>query len=473
MKRLLMGKQAKVDFEFHEKQLAALDMLAALPSQGVLTYGGAKEGGKTVLGDRWCILKCIELINQFHLRKSSNPPQVGFIGRKRGSDLHKTTLETFRQTIPAELYRFNQQHSEIVVLDRVKMSYGGFDDRETIQKFNSMELVFYFIDQAEEISEDEWGMIHLTLRPSMWWQQLTQPDKQLPAFRGLLSCNPANVWIKHKIVKANNPAMPFLSALPADNPYLPADRKEKFMTAFGHRPEIIAALWNGSWDSLEGARVCIKDIWLDAADRIRRNFPARRIIALDVAEYGDDECVATLLNNTDIEATEIWGQVGRAESCNRASVFGKNHGGGIPFVVDCDGMGIEVARGLRDLDETVIEFWGSAPSTTKPEKYCNTRAEMWWGAGEEFAAGDIELHNCPNELRRQLTSVEYDFRNGRIIIEPKTDIKSRIGRSPDHADSYLMGLWGRKHAVGESDNVNVTIRSRAGAVPSTVACGVA
>jgi hypothetical protein len=444
------GKKIEVDFEFHDRQITALETIAK-PDVDVLLYGGGKGGGKSIFGCRWVVLKCLELIQKYKLPKTPNPPLVGFTGRKRATDLHKTTIETFKQWIPADLYTINQQHSEIVILGRVKVAYGGFDDRITVQKFNSMELVFYFLDQAEEIAEDEWGMIHATLRRRFG-------EQEPPAYKGLLTCNPANCWLKHRIVKAGNTKMPFLQALPSDNPYLPPDYADKLQVAFGHRPELIAAYMHGSWDSLEGAKVCIKDTWLDAAAKIHRVFPPKRVIGLDVAEYGDDECVATLLNNTDVEDVQIWGQVGRAETCNRVAVFNQKHGGGIPVIVDCDGFGIEFARGLRDLGLTVIEFWGSKPSENEPEKYYNQRAELWWGAGESFSAGDVELHNCTDELRRQLTAVEYEFRNGKLIIEPKTDIKARIGRSPDHAESYLMALWGRKYAVGENEEIIINNR---------------
>ena len=53
------------------------------------------------------------------------------------------------------------------------------------------------------------------------------------------------------------------------------------------------------------------------------------------------------------------------------------------------------------------------------------------------------------QLRSQLTSICYDFRNGKILIEPKDKIKERLGRSPDEADCYVMGVWAVKRAMPE------------------------
>lgn len=417
------------------------------PGVAEILYGGAKGGGKSFFLCLWVYLWALTIATKYHLPRCTNPPHVGWMGRKQAVDFTATTLQTWTKTIPQQNYIIKsgteKAPKHILIDGRVAVDFGGLDKQENISHFNSAEYAFIAIDQAEETSIDDVA----TLRAS---RRLKLAGKQLK-YKSLFTANPANCWLKQEFIKAPTAEKRFVRALPADNPYLPTDYVDTLNRAFGHRPELLQAYLYGSWDSLEGAKVIIKDIWLDQAGKVHRSLDAKRIIALDPAEYGDDETCITLLNNTDIEATDIWGQTPRDVSVNRAAVFGKNHGGGIPFVVDCDGMGIEFARGLRDLGETVIEFWGSAPSSSKSEKYYNQRAEMWWGAGEDFAAGDIELHNCTPELRRQLTSAEYEFRNGRIIVEPKTEIKKRIGRSPDHADSYLMGLWARRYAVGKGD----------------------
>ena len=53
----------------------------------------------------------------------------------------------------------------------------------------------------------------------------------------------------------------------------------------------------------------------------------------------------------------------------------------------------------------------------------------------------MELKNIDPKLKGQLTTPTYAFRNGKILIEAKADIKKRLGRSPDRADAYVNGLW--------------------------------
>jgi hypothetical protein len=47
------------------------------------------------------------------------------------------------------------------------------------------------------------------------------------------------------------------------------------------------------------------------------------------------------------------------------------------------------------------------------------------------------LPDCP-ELVAELTEPTYTFKGDRLILEPKDDVKDRIGRSPDIADALAL-----------------------------------
>jgi hypothetical protein len=48
-----------------------------------------------------------------------------------------------------------------------------------------------------------------------------------------------------------------------------------------------------------------------------------------------------------------------------------------------------------------------------------------------------------DELTQEITEPQWSTRsNGDIIIEPKDDIKERLGRSPDKLDSLLLSIYG-------------------------------
>jgi len=58
--------------------------------------------------------------------------------------------------------------------------------------------------------------------------------------------------------------------------------------------------------------------------------------------------------------------------------------------------------------------------------------------------GEITLTHTDEVLREQLTAVKQTIRNGKILIEPKDTIRKNLGRSPDRADAYIIGLHALK-----------------------------
>lgn len=69
-------------------------------------------------------------------------------------------------------------------------------------------------------------------------------------------------------------------------------------------------------------------------------------------------------------------------------------------------------------------------------KYLNKRAELWFTMAEWVKDGGA-LPNVP-ELVAELSQVTYLFLNGKFQVEPKDQVKKRLGRSPDLADALAL-----------------------------------
>ena len=157
-------------------------------------YGGAKYGGKSVFGCAFCFLECIRLIKLCKIKKSVNPVRVGFMGRMVGKDFSTTTLDTWHGTIPEDLYEIKGNPAEIIIERRVKIYTGGLDRQETINKFNSAELAFFFLDQGEEVPKDKTSL----LRAATYWRKTINGIK-IPG-KGLITANPAQCWLKEEFI---------------------------------------------------------------------------------------------------------------------------------------------------------------------------------------------------------------------------------------------------------------------------------
>lgn len=425
----LTQKQAKCWAAFQDPLIASI------------LFGGAMGGGKSWIG---CLLLsnyASEIIERFDLKPTKYPIQLGFMGRNRAVDFNDTTLETWKRLIPQEHYEIRAHDKEIVIDSRVKYAFGGLDSTEAVSKFSSAEFAVIFIDQAEECDRDNVAVLRSRFR-------LQINNTPLP-YKELYTANPKNCWLKDEFVLGNDPKKIFIPALPAENPYLPKTYIDSLREAFKHRPELLLANLEGSWDSLEGSDIVIKDIWIRQADAPipPRDGRPKRIIACDVSRFGDDETVIYYMEDTDIKEKIIFGQKDTMYTAGQIHIFAqKKH----PDLIGIDeiGVGAGVTDRLIEMGNNVLPI-NSAKSGSDKSKYYNLRSEMWWDAGEQFARGDIKLSRRDDdaELRRQLTAPTYEIRNGKIKIEEKGKIKERLGRSPDRADTYIMGLYTLKHAV--------------------------
>ena len=180
-----------------------------------------------------------------------------------------------------------------------------------------------------------------------------------------------------------------------------------------------------------------------------RHFPKeiRRIVTCDPA-FGGDACIIMGMENGRIiekvelhptQTSEIIGAcqmvAGRLDTRN--------------FVVDSIGLGRGVLDGLREISGNYVQDFNSsekpANPNTGPCRLANRRAEAWWVTMEAVNAGDLPYID-DDTTRKQLTSVCYKVAsNGAILMELKDDVRKRLGRSPDDADAYVMGIWGLKN----------------------------
>ena len=188
------------------KQTVALNALKRPDIKEVL-YGGAKGGGKSVFGCLWCFKQALGIIKDCQIGRRKHPIPVGFMGRKRGVDFTNTTLETWKRFIPENAYVIKGKPAEIILLNCVKILTGGLDNSEIVNKFNSAEYAFYFIDQAEEVDREQIGELRATTR-------LIINGKKIPG-KGLFTANPAPSFLKEEFILNPTDNRVFIRALGA------------------------------------------------------------------------------------------------------------------------------------------------------------------------------------------------------------------------------------------------------------------
>jgi hypothetical protein len=119
--------------------------------------------------------------------------------------------------------------------------------------------------------------------------------------------------------------------------------------------------------------------------------------------------------------------------------------------VDSIGIGFGVIGELRNAagrgeHRAHIDAVNVAEKASEPDKYINLRAELWWELGRvlsEQDGWDLSTMENADATVAQLLEPRWDVdAKGRIRVEKKDDVRSRLGRSPDNADALLLAFYG-------------------------------
>ena len=374
------------------------------------------------------------MIKLWGLKPSKDPLPIGFVGRKRGVDFRDTTLESFKRIIPTEHYRLHDSEHEIIIQETVKLFCGGLDNQERINKFNSAEFAFFAIDQAEETERTDVDVLQGALRLKVGGIQ--------PPYKQLYTANPADCWLKEDFISNKRSNHYYVHAKYTDNPHLPANYKETLESAFSHNDPLLRAYRDGDWYSLEAANVLITDLMLTKLKDVRRHYKdIRRIVSCDPS-LGGDECVIQVIENGRVIEQKILHERDTMKVAGHIQVLAHKHKA-FSFCVDSIGLGQGIADRLKELlPNAYVHALNSAETASDEERFSNVRAEMWWNAMTQVQDQMVPWP-VDEELRTQLMAPRFKVvsSNGKVQLEPKSETKKRLGRSPDRADAYVMGMY--------------------------------
>jgi hypothetical protein len=164
---------------------------------------------------------------------------------------------------------------------------------------------------------------------------------------------------------------------------------------------------------------------------------AARVLGVDVARFGDDASVIfprqglvafPPLRFRNIDGTQGAGAVARKWA---------DWGADACFVDDTGGFGGSWIDNLRRLGRAPIgiPFSGRANDS----RYDNKRTEMYFDAVDWIRrGGQLPPGGASHELIAALSQTTYSFRGDRLLLEPKDQVKARLGYSPDDADAFVL-----------------------------------
>jgi hypothetical protein len=117
-----------------------------------------------------------------------------------------------------------------------------------------------------------------------------------------------------------------------------------------------------------------------------------------------------------------------------------------PIHLDVIGVGSSPYDFLKEAGQHIIGVNVAKESTAKDLsgllEFYNLRSELWWKMREALDPSQntgIALPNDPR-LKADLCAPKWKLQGKKIKVESREDIVSRIGRSPDFASAYVLGL---------------------------------
>ena len=163
-----------------------------------------------------------------------------------------------------------------------------------------------------------------------------------------------------------------------------------------------------------------------------RNSP--KILGVDCARYGLDSSVIFPRQGLIAYEPIVLRNVDGIEGAQTVSRKANNWEVDAIFIDDSGGFGASWIDNLLQMGKSPIGIhFNSKPSSPQ---YFNKRAEMAFECVNWIRRGgcipDIR------ELKEALYKTTYSFKEDKLIIEPKEDIKEKLGYSPDHMDALLL-----------------------------------
>jgi hypothetical protein len=449
--------QKSLKFELTGQQAKAWEYLTSEDDCEVV-YGGARGGGKSHMMCIWVFYWTNYLIEFFDLKQSKTPLPVGFFGRKQGSDFKKTTLETFKKLIPPSCYTIRDQDQEIIIKGAAKVYYGGLDSQEAVSKFTSAELAFRAIDQAEETTTSDVADLGGAMR-------LKVGDKR-PPYKTLYTANPRECWLKTEFIPpwgppprptGREPFKVFVPALPTDNPHLPDGYIERLIDTYKHDKALLKAMLEGDWNVNSGFSKVFNLTEISACfDAKQLAYEEQKVLAFDTARFGDDKTVIMYSNNRNLIEREVYGKRDHEFTYGRAREWDDRTGNKALLVFDLGGqVGASVYDSLSKVMPNRVLGINFGGASLK-EFYKNKRVEMYLEAQEDIKNRKVNIPREWVDLHKELTQVEFSYRNEVFYLESKDLLKKRMGnKSPDNADTFVMVLEGHRHfdeLMGKNEN---------------------
>lgn len=312
------------------------------------------------------------------------------------------------------------------------------------------ENILIVIDEAGDVPNEIWtGVDTLATNEGAVILAIGNPNDPQAEFKNVCEGAPDNGWTVVKIPAWETPNL-------SGEPVAPIFKKvlltkawvDDKRTKWGEDSALWAAKVAADFPD-ESSMTVVR--WADVRAALSNEMPEepkRRgfedvQLGIDIAgsETGDETIIRERRGNRLLRRWAV--RSGEPEDVSDLIVQAATESGATLLHIDATGVGFgflsDVRRRLPNV--AVLPFVAAAAATDRVQ-FENRRAEAHWNAREKLRRRELDMSAMEDadETVAQLTSIRYKIKKGRIIVEPKDDVKRRISRSPDDSDAFLLAI---------------------------------
>jgi hypothetical protein len=167
---------------------------------------------------------------------------------------------------------------------------------------------------------------------------------------------------------------------------------------------------------------------------------APRVVGVDVAGEGDDSNVIARRHGIQMFPFLKYRNLTPTQGAGLVATVWREFGPDAVFTDNTGGWASGWNDNLRNLGFAPIPI-GFAERAHQPDRFLNKRTEMYWDGVEWIRRGGAlppEDSLGARELLAALTQTTYNFQRDKMVLEPKADIKIKLGYSPDEGDAFVL-----------------------------------
>lgn len=283
-----------------------------------------------------------------------------------------------------------------------------------------------WVEEAQAVSDDSWNTLIPTIRKpdSEIWGTFNPKLRTDATYRKFVVNQPPN----SKIIQVNYD----------QNPWFTDELEAERLHCLEKEPKLYKNIWLGE-PLEEGDMSFFEYADIERAMKTPNAFMGSRlIIGCDPSQGKGDRTAFCYRWGDYIEKIDTFADMDEMACVGYLVQELRNNPKLDRVIIDATGFGNTIVGRLKEQGFYNVTGVNFAESSQHPD-YFNRRAEMY-GELRRWLRGDSPVRlPYDNGLIEELVSIQWKLSSsGKTALEPKDDIKERLGRSPDVADALAL-----------------------------------